>query len=319
LIFGRRHIVLGSDGWHAAPASPRCTLLALSGSQLACVSPTFGTDQDQPFSCEAPIINKCPSKWPPNIFIARELSDGTWSGSVLRRDNSAQAVALAFRGTEGSELRLVYSMHINASPAGSEIRKWSDAPSNGLSPIEPSASIDAAIGSAALAASAFSFSLTGDQCSAIDAKSGNVLIIAPWGPTDAMWRPMQAVLVVPGESKPRAPLPVPENIFCAAPGNLAAAGGGRWHAVFVDRSRHLRWAGTVPLEYRDLRNDTWSAPLELGEWSIYPGLPHTRTIFATPPVITDNGSGQALIVWNSGSKTLVARWVRSGASPDATP
>ena len=33
LIFGRRHIVLGSDGWHSAPDAPRCTLLALSGSQ----------------------------------------------------------------------------------------------------------------------------------------------------------------------------------------------------------------------------------------------------------------------------------------------
>ena len=130
---------------------------------------------------------------------------------------------------------------------------------------------------------------------------------------------MQAVLVVPGESKPRAPIPVPENIFCVAPGNLASAGGGRWHAVCVDRRRHDQGAGTIPLEYRDLRDDTWSAPLELGEWSLYPaGLPHTRTIWATPPVVTDNGSGQALIVWNSGSKTLVARWVRSGASPDAT-
>jgi hypothetical protein len=319
LIFGRRYIVLGSDGWHGAPDSPRCTLLALSGSQLACVSSTFGTDQDQPFSCEAPIIYKCPSEWPRNIFIARELTDGSWSGSVLGRANGAHVAALALSGTEGNELKLVYGMYTKASHAGSEIRMWSDAPANGLSPIERSAANDAVIGSTALATSSYSFSLMGDQCAAIDAKSGSVLVIAPWGPTDAMWGLMQAVLVVPGESKPRAPLPVPENIFCVAPGNLAAAGGGRWHAVFFDRSRHHWGAGTIPLEYRDLRNDTWSVPLELGEWSIYPGgLPHTRTIWATPPVITDNGSGQALIVWNSGSKTLVARWVRSGVSPDAT-
>jgi hypothetical protein len=63
------------------------------------------------------------------------------------------------------------------------------------------------------------------------------------------------------------------------------------------------------ISYRALDHGKWSAPVALGSWHINAGSTHTRAVPVTLPILADDGAGHALVIWNAGSGSVVARWV----------
>jgi hypothetical protein len=289
LTFGTHHMVLDEGGWHAGPSVPWCTWLALAGSRLACVR------QDSlngPMSCFGFSPGGC---FPPrNVGISWELADGAWTHTfVINREGNADLSTLALGVDEVGKVEMVYASMDSES---AEVRRLSSEPVTSDSTESTAAGgTDVPLGRIARGWSG--------HCTAIDRTSGTALIIASWASGQAKGSPPQARLVVPGESMPREPIDVPADILCMTPGSLASAGQGRWHAVFLVKRGIMH----SPIAYRSLSQGRWSDPIALGGW-YHIGAQGENYDY---PLIADNGSGLALVIWPLEKKVLAARWVRA--------
>jgi hypothetical protein len=292
LIYGAQHWVREDGGWHVgAPA--QCSALVLAGSRFLCARQAKLTGTTNICTLFKPGTGCNP---PRQIGIWREIANGAWSDPLLIDHRAADVNTLALDVDERGRGVLLYA---RTDSDGSEIRRLT---------IEPEAADSTS--SAAPAGTDVTLGRTrpwGGACAGIDRTSGSMLVITSQALGDGKYGPLEARLFTPGEATPGQPIPVPEGIMCDKRQGLAAASGGRWLAVFLGK----RGLSHTPIAYRTLSQGTWSEPVALGDWYTYSVLPQDQERVYGFPLIVNNGSGLALVVWSSDRKALGARWAQA--------